>query len=147
MDHFVWSFYRVSVGDPPLEAKYLEATMMMCCDDVVMQVIHKLASAQPEYCTLALKTFLRSEVQSRNPANMRNIQSVVAAMHAHHNGADTALALLLQEIAVREYHIILYHNSNSNIYQGMHAHHNGANTALALLLQELTVRHQQYYSR
>lgn len=58
-------------------------------------MLARLSSRRLEYCALVLRHFMHAEVASKNPFNMRSIQSVVASM-AKMGGAESELAWRLQ---------------------------------------------------
>jgi hypothetical protein len=65
-------------------------------NNIFSDLIGQLVQRRSEYATLALKTFVTAELQSKHPHNIKSIITVLRAMSSESTPPEQELALILQ---------------------------------------------------
>lgn len=86
---------RVSSTQAPGQIKTIH-------NNIFSEMITQLVRRRPEYATLALKTFVTTELQSKNPHNIKSIITVLKAVPSEDNPPEYELANILQELAASD---------------------------------------------
>ncbi|KAG0612970.1 hypothetical protein M758_6G066600 [Ceratodon purpureus] len=86
---------RVSSTQAPGQIKTLH-------NSIFSEMISHLVRRRPEYAALALKTFVTTELQSKNPHNIKSIMTVLKAMPSEDSPPEHELANILQELAASD---------------------------------------------
>jgi predicted CopG family antitoxin len=80
--------------------KYL--LQIKALNNIFSDLIAQLVQRRSEYATLALKTFVTAELQSKHPHNIKSIITVLRAMSSESTPPEQELALILQELAASD---------------------------------------------